>query len=162
METFKKPIVIDADGINILSQNKELLSLLPKNTILTPHIGEFERLVGKCDNHFQRIEKLKEFSKKYKCIVVLKGKYSAIATTTGKVFFNPTGNSGMASGGSGDVLTGIITALLAQNYSPENAAIFSVYLHGLAGDIAEKEYGKEAMIARDIIDKLSNAFNKIQ
>ena len=98
---------------------------MPKNTILTPHIGDFEKLIGKCDNHFQRIEKLKEFSKKYKCIVVLKGKYSAIATINGKVFFNPTGNSGMASGGSGDVLTGIITALLAQNYSPENAAILS-------------------------------------
>jgi NAD(P)H-hydrate epimerase len=157
-----KPIVIDADGINILGVNKKWLSVLPENTILTPHPKEFERIAGKSENSYERLEKQIEFASKYSCIVVLKGACTSIATSEGKVYFNSTGNPGMATAGSGDVLTGILLSLLAQGYDPENAAVAGVYLHGLAGDIAASKNCYESIIASDIIDNIGNAFLRIR
>jgi ADP-dependent NAD(P)H-hydrate dehydratase / NAD(P)H-hydrate epimerase len=158
----KKPIIIDADALNILSLNKGWLSMLPEGTILTPHPKEFERLAGKTENGFARLNRQIAFSQEHKCIVVLKGAHTSITSSDGKVLFNSTGNQGMATGGSGDVLTGIILSLLAQGYTPENAAVFGVYLHGFAGDLAAYELCYESIIASDIIKYLSKAFNKIR
>jgi hydroxyethylthiazole kinase-like uncharacterized protein yjeF len=158
----KKPMVIDADALNILSLNKKWFSLLQTGTILTPHLKEFERLAGKTESGFDRLKRQIEFSGENKCIVVLKGAHTSVTTPEGKVMFNSTGNPGMATGGSGDVLTGIILSLLAQGYTPEDAAVFGVYLHGLAGDIAAGESCYESIIASDIINCIGKAFNKIR
>lgn len=160
--TRNKPLVIDADGLNILSQNEKWLSALPNKVILTPHVKEFERIAGKAENSFARLEKQIEFAARYNCILVLKGAYSSIAAPDGKVWFNSTGNPGMATAGSGDVLTGIILSLLAQGYSPENASVAGVYIHGLAGDIAAVKSGYESIIASDIINNIGNAFLKLR
>lgn len=157
-----KPLVIDADGINILSANKKWFFELPYGTILTPHVKEFERIAGKTENSFKRLEKQVEFASEYNCIVILKGAYSSIVTPEGKIFFNSTGNPGMATAGSGDVLTGIILSLLSQGYTPENASLAGVYLHGLAGDAAAVKAGCESIIASDIIDNIGNAFIKVK
>jgi NAD(P)H-hydrate epimerase len=157
-----KPLIIDADALNIISVNKEWLTLLPMGTILTPHPKEFERLAGKSRNGFTRLARQIEFSMEHKCIVILKGAYTSVSTIDGKVFFNSTGNPGMATAGSGDVLTGILLSLLAQGLSPENAALLGVFLHGLAGDIAAGESCYESIIASDIINCLGKAFNKIR
>jgi NAD(P)H-hydrate epimerase len=157
-----KPLVIDADGINILGANKEWLSDLPAGTILTPHVKEFERIAGKTENSYNRLEKQVEFASKFNCIVVLKGAYSSIVTPDGKVFFNSTGNPGMATAGSGDVLTGMILSLLSQGYTPENASLTGVYLHGMAGDAAASKTGRESIIASDIIDNIGNAILKVK
>lgn len=158
----KKPMIIDADALNILSLNKGWFSLLPEGAILTPHPKEFERLAGKSDNSFLRLNKQIEFSRDHKCIVVLKGAHTSITTPEGNVFFNSTGNPGMATAGSGDVLTGILLSLLAQGYTSENAAVLGVYLHGVAGDIAAEVSCYESIIASDIIKSLGKAFNKIR
>jgi len=157
----KTPIVLDADALNILSMNKEALSKLSANTILTPHPKEFERLAGGSENGYERLQRQIEFSKKHKCIVILKGANTSVTTPDGNVFFNGTGNPGMATGGSGDVLTGIILSLLAQGYSEENAAVTGTFLHGLAGDIASEEQGFESLIASDIIKCIGNAFKRL-
>lgn len=156
------PLVIDADGINILGLNKEWLSLLPENTILTPHPKEFERIAGKTGNSYERLIRQTEFSRKHKCFIVLKGAYTAISTPEGYVYFNSTGNPGMATAGSGDVLTGMIMSLLCQGYSILDACLTGVYLHGLAGDIAAASSGYEAVIATDILRHIGNAFNTIR
>ncbi len=162
LNKFRKPIVIDADALNILSVNPEFQKLIPVGSILTPHPGEFERMVGPWKNDFDRLEKLKELAGRIQSVVILKGAYSAIATPDKKVFFNSTGNPGMATGGSGDVLTGILTSLLAQSYQAKDAAILGVYLHGLAGDLAVREKGQNSLIAGDLIDFLASAFKKIE
>jgi NAD(P)H-hydrate epimerase len=128
---------------------------------LTPHPKEFERLAGKSDDEFERLEMQRAFSAKYNCYVVVKGAFSSITTPDGKVYFNPTGNPGMATGGSGDILTGIILSLLAQHYTPLEAILAGVYIHGLAGDIAAEEQGYPSLIASDIIDCLSKAFKDL-
>ena len=130
------PAVLDADAINILSSHRNYLNRLPRRSILTPHIGELERLIGRCNDSFDRLTKAKELAAYLQCYIVLKGAYSTVITPEGKFYFNPTGNPGMATGGSGDVLTGIILALLAQGHSQENAARLGTFVHGLAGDIA--------------------------
>lgn len=158
----KIPLVIDADGINILGLSKDWLSDLPNDTILTPHPKEFERIAGKTDIGYATLEKQIELASRYKSIIVLKGAYSSVVTPDGKVFFNSTGNPGMATAGSGDVLTGMILSLLAQGYSPENASIIGVFLHGLAGDIAAEKHGFESLIATDIIENIGNAFHIIK
>jgi len=152
------PIIVDADALNILAENKEWLNLLPKNSILTPHVGEFERLVGKSANRFERTLKTIDFAEKYQIIVVLKGHNTNIALPNGRVFINTTGNQGMATAGSGDVLTGILLGLLTKGYSPENAAKLGAYLHGVAGDCALKKQSHESLIASDIIENLGEAF----
>lgn len=151
------PLVIDADGLNILSQNKEWLETLTKDTILTPHYKELERLIGKWDTEEDKIEKVKIFSKKHNVIVVVKGAPTLIVDSN-SVYENATGNQALASAGSGDVLTGIITGFLAQNYAAIDAAIVGVYLHGLTADIAVPETGHHAFIASDIIAYLGKAF----
>lgn len=158
LEAHPQKLVLDADALNILSENRDWCSLLPENTILTPHPKEFERLAGSSSNSFERLQKQSQFSKENKVIVVLKGAHTSISCPDGKVFFNSTGNPGMATAGSGDVLTGIILGLLAQNYSAEDAAILGVYLHGSAGDFAAAENGEYSLIAGDIIDNLKKAF----
>lgn len=160
LNKFRKPIVIDADALNILSVYPELQKLIPAGSILTPHPGEFERMVGPWRDDFEKLKKLKELAGRIQSVVILKGAYSAIATSDKKVFFNSTGNPGMATGGSGDVLTGILTSLLAQGYQSKDAAILGVYLHGLAGDLAAREKGQNSLIASDIIDFLPAAFKK--
>jgi NAD(P)H-hydrate epimerase len=157
----KKPIIIDADGLNGLAMEKNLPSL-PSDSVLTPHPKEFERLFGECKDDFERIEKAIENAKLLNCSIVLKGHHTFIATSGGKGYFNNTGNAGMATAGSGDVLTGMITALLAQGYSSEQAAILGVYLHGSAGDIAAKEISEDAMIAGDLVDNIGNAFKQLE
>jgi NAD(P)H-hydrate epimerase len=152
------PLVIDADGLNILAKIPEMLNILPENSILTPHVGEFKRLFGKSESGYVRLKVALEMASKYKVIILLKGAFSQVVCPNGKVFFNSTGNPGMASGGSGDVLTGIITSLLGQGYSPADAALFAVYLHGKAGDIAAQKIGQSSLKASDIIDCLGDAF----
>ncbi len=152
------PLIFDADAINILAENKTWISFLPKNSIFTPHPKEFERLVGKTANDFERNEKQRELSIKYQAYIVLKGAHTAITCPDGACYFNSTGNPGMATGGSGDVLTGILLGLKAQGYSSLETCLLGVYLHGLAGDIAAKKWGYEALTARDITRNLGKAF----
>jgi len=161
IQNYRNPMVIDADALNMLSQNKTWLSFLPPNCILTPHPKEFERLTGKWHSDFDKIAMQKEFAIKYKIIIILKGANTSICLPDGRCFFNSTGNPGMATAGSGDVLTGVITGLLSQGCSPQNAAFLGVFLHGLAGDYAAKEKGQHSMIAEHIINNLGRAFKKI-
>ena len=154
IQDVQVPLVLDADALNIISENKTWLSFLPERTIITPHPKEFERLFGKTENSQQRLELQREMSQKHNIIIVLKGANTAITFPNGTCFFNSTGNPGMATAGSGDVLTGIILSLLAQRYTPEEAAIIGVYMHGRAGDKAASEKGMEAMIASDISKSL--------
>lgn len=158
----KVPLVLDADALNIISENKELLTTLPENTIITPHPGEFDRLFGKSNCGYERMKKAIEVSKKHKLIIVLKGAYSQIVNSDGTIFFNSTGNAGMATGGSGDVLTGVIGGLLAQGYTPLNASKLGVYIHGLAGDIAKFNFGETPLSAQDIVESLSLVFRNIE
>lgn len=153
----KNPMLIDADGLNMLSENNELFELLPKNSVLTPHPRELERLIGKWYDDFDKIDKIEKFTKKYKVVLVLKGAHSFVFSGN-HIYINNSGNPGMATAGSGDVLSGIIAGLLSQKYEPIVAAILGVYLHGLAGDICAEENGYEALISGDISDNLGKAF----
>lgn len=156
-----KPMVIDADALNMIAAHRELFNVIPEGSILTPHPKEFERLAGSWGNDFERLEKQRALAAACKSVVVLKGAYSSVAVPEGQVYFNSTGNPGMATGGSGDVLTGIITGLRAQNYTAENAAIVGTYLHGLAGDLASREKGYRGLIASDLIEFLPQAFKNL-
>ena len=162
IEKESRPLVLDADALNILSENKDWLNKLPENTILTPHPKEFERLTEPVRDHFSRIELQREFARKYNIILVLKGGNTSIALPDGTCYFNITGGPGMATAGSGDVLTGMISSLVGQKYEPGMAAIIGVYLHGLAGSIATKEIGPEAVIATDIINSIGKAYKQIK
>lgn len=155
------PIVLDADALNILSDNKTWLEFLPAGTILTPHPKEFERLFGTCADSLQRLDLQRKMAMRYNIIIVLKGAYTSVMMPNGKCFFNSTGNPGMAKAGSGDVLTGIILSLLAQHYSPEEAAVLGVYVHGLAGDVAASRHGMYGMLSSDISECLGDAFLEI-
>ncbi len=161
LETQNEPIVIDADGINILGLKKELLKKLPINSILTPHVKEFQRIAGGWRNDFERLTLQIEFSKRHKIFIVLKGAYTTISTPQGAVFFNSTGNPGMATAGSGDVLTGMIVSLLGQGFSSEQAAICGVYLHGMAGDLAATAKTEHSLVASDIVDFIPLAYKKM-
>ncbi len=158
LERVSVPLVIDADALNILAGNKPLLDKLPRGTVLTPHPGEFDRLAGPSKTGYERHMKQLEFSERYGVLVVLKGNHTGISTPGGKYWINRTGNPGMATGGSGDVLTGIIVSLLATGLPAEEACMAGVYLHGLAGDIARDAWGEESLIAGDITDSLGKAF----
>ena len=161
LSAFQKPIVLDADALTVMAVNKSLLKTVPPHSILTPHPREFERLFGTSPNEMARIQQAKEMAAEYNVIILLKGHHSFIALPDGRGYFNNTGNAGMATAGSGDVLTGILTGLLAQGYSPAEAALLGVYLHGLAGDMAADSTSPEAMMAGDINDCLGEAFNTI-
>ncbi len=151
------PLVIDADGLNILSMHPDLLQKLPKGSILTPHPGEFKRLVGEWKSDYDKLEKLRDLCNKYRLNVVLKGAFSAVCNEQGEVFFNPSGNAGMATAGSGDVLFGLICGLLAQDKRPFEMLKSAVYLHGLAGDFTKQDLGMRSMIASDLIQYLPEA-----
>ncbi len=162
LKTSKVPLVIDADGLNCIAQRPGLLNLLPPNTVITPHVGEFDRLFGQQRNSEDRLKKAIEMARYYKIVIVLKGHHTAtIRPNTGRVYFNSTGNPGMATAGSGDVLTGVIAALMAQGYKPEAAATAGVFIHGLAGDIAAEELGEFGVTAGDIVDCLGKAIREI-
>lgn len=160
--TSKVPLVIDADGLNCLCEINDWQNKIKPGTILTPHPGEFDRLFGPSINGFKRLEKQIERSKQIGIIIVLKGANTSISTPEGNVFFNSTGNAGMAKGGSGDTLTGIILSLLSQGYNALHSVIYGVYLHGLSGDIALAEKSEESLLPSDIIDHLSQAFKLIK
>ncbi len=155
------PLVLDADALNILGVYKGWLQQLPKQTILTPHPKEFERLVGSCNDSFERLTKAKELAAQQRFYIILKGAWTAVVTPEGNVYFNPTGNPGMATAGSGDVLTGVLLALVAQGYTQEDACRLGVYLHGLAGDIAAAGIGEVSMTASDLIDALPKAWMRL-
>ncbi len=163
-KTFKlnKPLVIDADALNVLSEHQDLYEEIPGESILTPHPKEFERLFGKTNDNFEERELALRMAMKYNIFIILKGRYTCIATPGGKVYINKTGNPGMATGGSGDVLTGILTGFLAQRYKPLEAALLGVYLHGLAGDLAATAWSENSMIASDITKWLGKAFLRIE
>lgn len=155
------PLVIDADALNCIAKRPAMLTMLPSMSVITPHRGEFDRLFGEHSSSEERILKAISMSKEYNIIIVLKGHYTAVVRPDGKVYINPTGNPGMATAGSGDVLTGVITAFIAQGYKPELAATIGVYIHGLAGDIAAEKMGEYALVASDIIDNLGVAIRSV-
>lgn len=157
----KQPLVLDADALNILSEHKEWLEELPAETILTPHPGEFRRLAGNSSGTWERIQQQREMAERLKTIIVLKGAYTSVALPDGTVWFNSTGNPGMATAGSGDVLTGIILGLLAQRIPARDAALAGVYLHGLAGDVAAGKYSDVAMVAGDIIESFGEGVKMV-
>lgn len=157
LKSYNDPIVLDADALNILAENNKF-KLIPKNSVITPHPLEFERLFGKTKNSFERLELAKNKAAELQIVIVLKDHHTAVITPDKKVFYNITGNSGMAKGGSGDVLTGILTSLISQKYDIEKACIFGVWLHGKAGDFAAEEFSKESMMPTDLINKIGVVF----
>jgi hydroxyethylthiazole kinase-like uncharacterized protein yjeF len=161
VKTNKIPLVIDADALNILSQNKQWLSFLPEKTIFTPHLKELERLIGSWDSDAEKIEKTIAFSKEYHLVIVMKGAPTKIIDGD-TLYENTTGNAALATAGTGDVLTGMITSLLAQSYEPIDAAILGVYLHGLTADIALPETGYQAFIASDVIANIGKAYLSLE
>ncbi len=158
----ESPLVLDADALNLISQTPGAIDQVPPGSILTPHPREFARLFGEAPNDFARYEKLKAAARQRQLYIVLKGGCTIIAGPNGDCFFNNTGNPGMATAGSGDVLTGILTGLLAQGYSALSACKLGVYLHGLAGDLAAAECDQEALLAGDLIDFLGRAFHQLK
>lgn len=161
LENENNPMVLDADALNIISESKDLLNIVPKYSIITPHPKEFERLFGKTNSTLEQYELARKKAKEYEIVIVIKGHNTAILLPDGFCYYNATGNAGMAKGGSGDVLTGIITGLLAQGYDSKLAAILGVYIHGKAGDYAYEKFSQEAMTAQSIIQCLSNVFLEI-
>lgn len=160
LQLSSKPLVIDADAINLIASNLTLINRIPERSILTPHIKEFDRIAGVSTNDFERLMKAQSFAAEHKLTLVLKGAYTAICTSEGNVYFNSTGNPGMATGGSGDVLTGVILGLLAQGHEPETAAVAGVFIHGTAGDLAAMYRSEESIIAGDITEMLGKAFKQ--
>lgn len=161
VETCTLPCVFDADALNILAQHQELMNKIPENSILTPHVGECDRMFGKSSNSMQRVEHVRMQAMRYKVCIVLKGHHTVVATPDGDCFYNLNGNAGMAKGGSGDVLTGILAGLLAQGYTADQAALLGVYLHGSAGDIAAGIHGEQAMTASDLVKNLGKAWQTL-
>ena len=159
---YEKTLVLDADAINIVSSNEYLKDTIAPQSILTPHVKEFECLVGKkFENSQERLQAACNFSENHNVYIVLKGAYTATITPEKQVYFNSTGNPGMATAGSGDVLTGIITSLVAQEYSPKEAAIIGTYLHGYAGDLAAIKNSQYSMLASDIIENIGEAYKRL-
>ena len=155
------PIVADADALNQLSNHRAWMQQLPQGMIMTPHPKEFDRMAGRCTDSFERLSKAVEMAKRQQIYIILKGHHSALCLPDGHVLFNSTGNAGMATAGSGDVLTGIVTALLAKGHPQADACLLGMYLHGLAGDLAARELGEESLVASDIIAFLPKAFKAL-
>jgi NAD(P)H-hydrate epimerase len=155
LKSIKVPTVIDADALNIISANKKLLKYIPENSVLTPHIGELKRLTGEWKSEYDKSNRVTKLASRTKSVVIVKGAHTAVYMPDGNVCFNSTGNAGMAKGGCGDVLTGLITGLLARGYNNFEAAIIAVYFHGLAGDAAKDKYGMESMNSSDIVKYIS-------
>lgn len=161
LDACKQPVVIDADALNIIGAHRELLNRLPAGSILTPHPKEFERMFGPTADSVKRVEQARAMAMKYNVHIVLKDRHCAVTMPEGECWYNLSGNAGMATGGSGDVLCGLLTSLLAQGYDPKTAALLGVYLHGRAGDHAAAIHGMEAMIAGDIVECLGKAFMEL-
>lgn len=161
LNNCKTPLVLDADALNCIARKPDLLQVLPPQTVITPHIGEFDRLFGEHSNSEERLKKAIDMAKYYNIIIVLKGHHTVTVRPTGRVYFNSTGNPGMATAGAGDVLTGVIASFLAQGYRPEYAATVGVFVHGLAGDLAVEEKGECGIVASDIVAWLGRAIRKI-
>lgn len=161
LKNCKSHLLLDADALNCIAKRPSMLELLPAQTVITPHVGEFDRLFGPHPNSEERLKKAIDMAKYYNIIIVLKGHHTATVRPTGKVYFNSTGNPGMSTAGAGDVLTGVIAAFLAQGYRPEHAATIGVYIHGLAGDMAAAEYGEFGLVASDIAQYCGRAIRAI-
>ncbi len=157
LSSTKSPLVLDADALNCIAENESLLKKIPELSVLTPHPGELKRLIGDWKNDFEKLEKTKKFAKKHHVIIVVKGANTIIAVEN-KLYINTTGNPGMATGGSGDVLSGMIAGLISQGYDPLIASVFGAYLHGSAGNIATQDIGFEALTASDLIAHIGPAF----
>ena len=162
LKNANSPLLLDADALNCLAKRPALLSMLPPYTVITPHIGEFDRLFGEQTSGEERLRKAVEMAKYYNIIIVLKGHYTACVRPGGKVFFNSTGNPGMATAGSGDVLTGVIASFMAQGLRPEIAASVGVFIHGLAGDMATEKLGEYGVVASDIASYIGRAIRQVQ
>lgn len=162
MKNSRLPLVLDADALNCIAKRQSLLQLIPVNSVITPHAGEFDRLFGEHASDEERLKKAIEMAQFYNIFIVLKGHYTATVRPTGRVYFNSSGNPGMATAGSGDVLTGVIAALMAQGYLPEHAATIGAYLHGVAGDMVAEKLGEESLLASDIADYIGRAIRKIK
>lgn len=162
IDSCQVPMVVDADALNILGEHRKFIGRLPKGSILTPHPKELERLVGNCQDSYERLTKARELARTSGLYIILKGAYSVVITPQGQCYFNTTGNPGMATGGSGDVLTGVVLALLAQGYAPKDAACLAMYVHGLAGDVARKKHGMMGMTAGDIVKYLPLAWRMME
>ena len=158
---FKRPCLIDADALNCIARRPMLLRSIPPRSIITPHAVEFDRLFGEHNTDEERLKKAIEVSKLYKITIVLKGHYTMTVRPDSKVYVNSSGNPGMATPGSGDVLTGVISALIAQNYAADWSVVLGVYLHGLAGDLAAQEHGTYGMVAGDIVEHLGKAIMEV-
>ena len=161
MRRTQCPLVVDADAINILANHRAWLQQLPKGIIMTPHPKEFDRLEGNSTDSYERLMKARDLAQRLHAYILLKGHHTSLCLPDGHIVFNTTGNAGMATAGSGDVLTGIITGLLARGYKQEDACIVGMYLHGLAGDFAAKDLGEESVIASDLIQYLPSAFKRL-
>ncbi|MDQ1162702.1 hydroxyethylthiazole kinase-like uncharacterized protein yjeF [Chryseobacterium sp. SORGH_AS 447] len=161
LKNHAKPLVLDADALNMISQDPKNIKLIPENSIITPHPKEFERLFGATENSFKRVELAKAKAQEHHLYIVLKDHHTQVVTPEGKVFYNITGNSGLAKGGSGDILTGIITSFSAQNYSQEEAAILGVWFHGRAAEFASEKYSRESMLPTDVIHEFGNVFTEL-
>jgi NAD(P)H-hydrate epimerase len=161
-ENPNKPLLLDADALNIIASKKELIDLIPAGSIVTPHAKEFERLLGANENSLGKIESMRNFSKETGIIVVSKGAHSVVSDVEGNLYFNNSGNPGMATAGSGDVLAGLITGLLAQSMNSLSAAMTGVFLHGLAGDIAEKKVGEMSLMASDLLNEIPKAISNVK
>ncbi|ASK32614.1 bifunctional ADP-dependent NAD(P)H-hydrate dehydratase/NAD(P)H-hydrate epimerase [Chryseobacterium sp. T16E-39] len=161
LKEYEGALVLDADALNMISENKKNLNLISKNTIITPHPKEFERLFGETKDSFERLELARQKAKEYQIYIVLKDHHTQVVSPEGKVYYNTTGNAGLAKGGSGDVLTGVLASLLAQGYSEEEAAVLGVWIHGKAADYAAEKYSKESMLPSDLINEFGNVFEKL-
>jgi NAD(P)H-hydrate epimerase len=160
LNNYQKPLVLDADAINLLAANRHLMALLRENILITPHLKEFERMVGPCKDYLERMEKAQSFCKTHGCVLILKGANSLISLPNGNQYFNSTGTQYMATGGAGDVLTGMLTSFLGQGYTAENAAVCGVFHHGLAGELASRDRLR-CTIASDIVEGIPSSFVKL-
>lgn len=161
-ERCRCPLVLDADALNLISEQPEMLDLIPQDCVITPHIKEFDRLVGESINHFERIQKQIAFAKKYGVVVVLKGAYTSVAGPEGLCYFNDSGNPGLAKGGSGDLLTGMVLAYLAQGYCSLDSALLAVHLHGLAADLALEDISMESLLPSEVSLYISDAIRLLK
>ncbi|MEM8526125.1 MAG: NAD(P)H-hydrate dehydratase [Bacteroidota bacterium] len=162
LQTAQIPLVLDADALNIISKNPDFFSLIPPNSMLTPHPKEFERLFGETNNSFKRIKLQVEKSRVLGIFIILKDGYTTISTPNGQTYFSSAGNPGMGTGGSGDVLTGILTGLLAQQYSPLESCLIGVHLHGLAGDLAAEKLGQASLMAGDLVEFIGEGYLELE
>jgi NAD(P)H-hydrate epimerase len=161
LKNYTSPLILDADALNIISKKSGNLKLIPKKSIITPHPKEFERLFGSTENSFKRLELAREKAEEYHIYIILKDHHTQVITPEGNVFYNITGNAGLAKGGSGDILTGILTSLLAQGYSEEETCILGIWLHGRSADLASERHSKESMLPTDVIGEFGSVFEEL-